>query len=449
MIRRCIFSLAIALLSVVPAVFAQNTGKIAGTVKEDGTSEPLTGAAVTILGTTLGVNTDLDGRFVLVNVPIGEYTVEARVAGYQDNKIHHVRVLPSQTSYIMFKLSSVPAQVQLDIKPLRVRSDSLEQTVITPYLEAPIEPNSNLIYCATFQLAWNELKDSIIRQNIELEGDPIEARLLNKQLFDKKYLDRNCYVARSGKLSRSVLEDINGELHDKFGQFAPDSLKIPVNPNNTSFLSYAFLYKNLRFPHRFNSIDGTIRFVLPDSFIDIKSFGISATNESIAKQLRKQVSVLYYNSNDDFAVRLQTTSNKDELILAKTEHASTLSTTIEKLEQNIRTHRTSSLNEDDGLAIPYIDFDIDHSYEQLSKRYLLNPGWRRYYIERALQRIKFQLDEGGATLVSTATVTIIKGIPPRQFIFNKPFLVVLKQKGCAHPFFAMWVANPELLVLDK
>lgn len=428
-------------------VFAGTTGKIAGTVFDVDTKEPIPGAVATILGTNLGANTDLQGRFMIVNVPTGTYTVEARMMCYKTIDIYHVCVLPGQTSKIQFNLSnSLSEKIQLSIQSLKVRSDSLKQTIITPYLDAPIEPNKNLIYCATFQLAWNELKNNIIHQNIELEGNPIDARLLNKQLFDKHEIDKNYYVARSGKLSQSLINSINSELQKKFGQSSPDTLQMPAESFRNIFLSYAYLSKNLHIPHKFNAIDGTIRFLLPDCSIDVKSFGISSADKTLSKELRKQVTVLYYNSDDDFAIRLQTTSTKDELILTKTNPSSTLSNTIDQLEQNISNHHEASLNEDDGLSIPYLDFDIEHSYDQLTHRNLLNNGWREYYIEKALQNIKFQLDEGGATLVSTATIIMITGIPPRLFVFNKPFIILLRQKGSKHPYFAMWVANPELLV---
>jgi len=33
----------------------------------------------------------------------------------------------------------------------------------------------------------------------------------------------------------------------------------------------------------------------------------------------------------------------------------------------------------------------------------------------------------------------------RRFVFDKPFLIVMKKRGAERPFFVMWVANAELL----
>ena len=36
-----------------------------------------------------------------------------------------------------------------------------------------------------------------------------------------------------------------------------------------------------------------------------------------------------------------------------------------------------------------------------------------------------------------------------EYIFDKPFLILLERKGAANPYFALWVGNAELLVPFK
>ena len=71
----------------------------------------------------------------------------------------------------------------------------------------------------------------------------------------------------------------------------------------------------------------------------------------------------------------------------------------------------------------------------------------------AVQNIRFRLDEHGAILKSEAAdgeeVRVRKPKKPRQFIFDKPFLILLERKDAAQPYFALWVDNPELLVPFK
>jgi hypothetical protein len=42
------------------------------------------------------------------------------------------------------------------------KSDQLKQTVIVPTLDTPCPAGKNVIWCSSFQLAWNELRDNVI-----------------------------------------------------------------------------------------------------------------------------------------------------------------------------------------------------------------------------------------------------------------------------------------------
>jgi TonB-linked SusC/RagA family outer membrane protein len=58
------------------------TGSVTGTVTEASSGRPLGNAQVSIPGTGIGGLTGVNGRFLLLNVPPGEYTVEAQLIGY-------------------------------------------------------------------------------------------------------------------------------------------------------------------------------------------------------------------------------------------------------------------------------------------------------------------------------------------------------------------------------
>jgi hypothetical protein len=76
-----------------------------------------------------------------------------------------------------------------------------------------------------------------------------------------------------------------------------------------------------------------------------------------------------------------------------------------------------------------------------------------YYIAYAVQFIKFLLNEEGAKLRSEMAIISRKCYvsyeeKPRQFIFDKPFLIYLKEEKKA-PYFAAWVGNTEILKKSK
>ncbi len=99
------FLVAIALL--VPAMlFAQATGKIAGKVIDKETGDPLPGANVVLVGTTLGAATNVNGEFYILGVPPGRHDLQANFIGYNKLTVKDVRAVAGLTEEIDFELSS-------------------------------------------------------------------------------------------------------------------------------------------------------------------------------------------------------------------------------------------------------------------------------------------------------------------------------------------------------
>lgn len=91
-------------------LWAGTTGKIAGTVTDANTGEPLIGATVIVVGTKLGAKTDFDGNFVILNVPPGVYEVRATYVGYQPKVLKGIKVSVDLTTRADFKLSTEDIQ---------------------------------------------------------------------------------------------------------------------------------------------------------------------------------------------------------------------------------------------------------------------------------------------------------------------------------------------------
>ena len=75
-----VYALFCVFLLTSIAGYAQ-TGSINGKVLDE-TSQPLPGVAVSLVGTTTGANTDLNGNYVISNVKPGNYTLAASFLGY-------------------------------------------------------------------------------------------------------------------------------------------------------------------------------------------------------------------------------------------------------------------------------------------------------------------------------------------------------------------------------
>lgn len=87
-------------------LFAGTTGKIAGTVTEQGSGDPLAGANVTVVGTRLGASTGPDGTYFILNIPPGVYDLHVTLIGYQTATIKNVRVEVDRTAKIDIQSSS-------------------------------------------------------------------------------------------------------------------------------------------------------------------------------------------------------------------------------------------------------------------------------------------------------------------------------------------------------
>ncbi len=109
----------LTLALIIQSLYAGNTGKIAGRVIDKDTKEPIPFANVIVEGTQLGAATNLNGEFVILNVPPGVYTVTASVVGYQKQSIRDVRVNVDFTTRLEFQLT----QGSIDLPPVVVQGE--------------------------------------------------------------------------------------------------------------------------------------------------------------------------------------------------------------------------------------------------------------------------------------------------------------------------------------
>jgi len=323
-----------------------------------------------------------------------------------------------------------------------------KSTTIAPHLESRIESGRNIIYCATFQIAWNKLQNDIIKEPIKLDGAEEDVAELNKQPLNEKDIDCNSYVAMAGPITAEFVNQINDELKRKFG---PSSLTVDVQPCPYSIMSLCYMLKKLVFTEKFDILKKPIEFTFSGKKAEVSSFSIDKDRKGSFDRLSKQIEILYYKNDDDFAIKLKTNSPKEELILAKTAPSTTLRGLIERVNESVL--KNEKIQEDDYLAVPYVNFDLDHEYNQFIGRKFLNKEWNDgWFISKAFQKIKFELNESGAILESFALISMSIGgnivdmrKKPKMFIFNKPYLVMLRQRGLKLPYFAVWVGNDELL----
>ena len=92
--------------------FAGTTGKIAGKVTDSKTGEALPFVNIIIEGTNLGAATDIDGNYVILNIPPGKYNVKAQYIGYQSVLVENVSVSIDLTTTVDFTLSESAIELE-------------------------------------------------------------------------------------------------------------------------------------------------------------------------------------------------------------------------------------------------------------------------------------------------------------------------------------------------
>lgn len=99
-------TVVLAVVLLAATVFAGTTGKIAGTVTDKQTGEPLPGVNVLITGTTIGAATNIKGEFFIINVPPGEYTLKVNLIGYRPLEVTSVQVTLDLTTTLDLELET-------------------------------------------------------------------------------------------------------------------------------------------------------------------------------------------------------------------------------------------------------------------------------------------------------------------------------------------------------
>jgi hypothetical protein len=160
-----------------------------------------------------------------------------------------------------------------------------------------------------------------------------------------------------------------------------------------------------------------------------------------------------YLSEDDFVIELRTKPAGDRLILAKVQPEKTLAETVTHVQRRAALASSPALASD-LLIVPKLNFDITRSYTEMTGLRLIPtaPGMADdLRLLDAEQNTRFQMDEKGVRLKSESHLSFgcsAEHAPPavHRMIFDMPFLIMLSRTDAKHPYFALWVANPELLM---
>ena len=306
---------------------------------------------------------------------------------------------------------------------------------ITTALTLEDEITNDTIWCGTFQLIWNDLKNDLAKQDIVFTPQLEVVENLNKETFTTKDISDEYYYKKVGTPSLALKEEIEKAIKDKFNETSDilDDFEWENRDPKDHFL-YAMLKKEFKFEKAFEELSNDTF----GEYENIKYFGIKSRDKD---ELRKQVNVLYYNSEDDFAIKLNT-KQEDEVILCKNPEGKSFNEIFKNITDKEKNYNGNKrLTEAEKLKVPNIKLKEKTEFTEIQdKPYLFSNG-DVYSIEKAIQTIEFELDRTGGKIKSEAGIMnkAESAMPidePRRFYIDDTFAIFLIEEDKEVPYFA-------------
>ncbi len=300
----------------------------------------------------------------------------------------------------------------------------------------------NDVWVGTFQLVWNDFMDNLDLNKIEFEdGTSQMAEELNKRSFTKDQISQKDYYGVAGAVNNKLKEQIEKELQERFDEKSSILDRVDWQKTEDHYLLYAMLRKKFTFAVPFPQISSK---TFGNSTKKVKYFGLEA---STIENTFENVEALFYNSKNDFAVKIKTKEG-EELFLYRTDGTKSFEELYNEMQDKAGkyTGRKNLVREKDEMCVPFIKVNADINYDELCGKYIKGTN---AYIEQAIQTVDFELDNYGGHIKSEAMINMyacISDEEPRKFNFTDTFVLFMKEEGKEKPYFALRVADTDVLV---
>ena len=281
------------------------------------------------------------------------------------------------------------------------------------------------VWVGTFQIVWNDFMDKIVHNPIRFpEGTPAYVKDLNAQSFTVEDFSDKSYYKYFGKVTKRTRREILSSIKRKFKENSDIIEKIDLTPSHDRYLIYTMLKKNFEFKSSFDKLGKSAFRTQSAEF-----FGI---NKSSSEELNNNVTVLFYNSSRDFAVKLETNS-KDEVYLYRTAASKPFSYIYsDMLKKQALYKGETRFEECDELKIPNLSFVSEKSYDDISNKRIMGSN---FLLLRSSNDIRAAMSVRKTSLTNPDNY--------RYFFFDNTFVLFIKEKNKQKPYFALRVHNIE------
>ncbi len=287
-------------------------------------------------------------------------------------------------------------------------SHEQSNTVFVTTLESELDTTKNAVYASTMLFCWEK--------------------------FEKDY-------GQASHFSKSGLAELNKSRCFK-NVLKADEYKTILEAEGDLVKITSIFDIQLPFREPLNKLKGEFKGQ------KIKTFG--------SKGGDRQVEIIYYNSDSDFALRLLPENNEHEIIVCQSGFSGqkSLKEQFLKIKSNEKQFISSAeqwkkvFNEEDEFSIPELSFNLETNYKTIEGATCRNKTgpWE---VIKAYQQNAFVMNEKGATAFSKADLGLAgcgqpqekEKTPVKRLNVKSNYVIFLKRKDSKWPYFASFVAN--------
>jgi hypothetical protein len=189
----------VIVLFSISSLFAQS-GKIAGTVVNQETKEPLAGENIVIEGIAMGASADIDGYYFIINVPPGVYSVTASFIGHQTVTQTNVQVSTNLTTPLEFNLSTSVLE-----------TEAIEVISERPIIQKDLTASERMITSDEIERTWVRTVEEAMNTQAGVFGGHIRGGALTETVYmlDNVSLNSGLLSDNYKGINISTIQEVN------------------------------------------------------------------------------------------------------------------------------------------------------------------------------------------------------------------------------------------------
>ncbi len=226
------------LLLLPVLIFAQQQGRLAGTITDKANGQTLPGVNIILKGTYYGAASDFEGNYAIDNITEGEYIVEVSFIGYKTMRFTGTQITANKT-------------LQLDVE-LEESSLTLDQDVVVvgdkPLIDVEETQSKKTISKEDIELAIVESVNDLVTQTAGVVKNDNAIHIRGGRSYENAFLLDGVSVqdplAGTGfglQLSSNAIEEvevITGGFNAEFGQATSGIVNVRTREGRQKYAGY-------------------------------------------------------------------------------------------------------------------------------------------------------------------------------------------------------------------